>query len=47
MVSVVFLLFVIFMPVMQHIELPTSGVNMLSFCFADARVRILGCLSVD
>jgi len=31
-VSVVFYLFVIFMPVVQHIELPTSGVNILLFC---------------
>ena len=32
-VSVVFYLFVIFMPVVQHIELPTSGVNILLFCW--------------
>ena len=31
------------MPVMQHIEIPTSSVNILSFCFADASVHMLGC----
>lgn len=47
MVSVVFCFLSFFMPVMQHIELPTFGVNMLPFCFADARVHTLCCLSVD
>lgn len=47
MVSVVFCFLSFLCLVTQHIELPTCGVNMLSLCFADARVRILGCLSVD
>lgn len=41
-VSVGFFFFVVFTPVTQHTELPTSGVNTLSFCFADTRVHTLG-----
>lgn len=33
--------FFVILPVTQHIVLPTSGVNIFSFCFADASVHML------